>query len=248
MKQEINTFLSLEDAAKEASAWILARLRAALVARTACSLVLSGGSSPKALYRSLAREYADDPVWRKVCFFWGDERLVPPEDKRSNYGMALRVLLEPLGIPENRIFRIPAELPGKNSAEAYARTVGNWLSANGAGGFDVTILGLGGDGHTASLFPDSPALADDFYSGGDPLVIPVPAPVMEPRVPRVTMTLPLLRRSASLVFFVAGGMGGGKKSILDRCRASGFRPTADIPATLAVRDRSAAWFICGEEA
>ena len=134
--------------------------RAAIGAQGRFTVALSGGSTPKALYSLLATNYADF-VWNRVFLFFGDERHVPPNDPESNYRMVNEALLTKISIPAENVFRVPAENPDADVAafeyEAQLRRFFE-LKAGEVPRFDLILLGMGPDGHTASLFPDSAAL------------------------------------------------------------------------------------------
>lgn len=152
-----------------------------------CSIALAGGSTPRPVYRRLAQVSGLD--WGSVQVYFGDERAVPPDDPESNYRMAREGLLDRIPVPDDQRHRIEAErddLP--RVAAAYARALPDPL--------DVVVLGIGEDGHTASLFPRSPALS------GEQRVAVVEAP--EPPVRRVTLTPPVISSARSLVVLAAG--------------------------------------------
>jgi 6-phosphogluconolactonase len=127
-------------------------------------VALAGGSTPKAAYALLAAPPLRDAVdWGRVRFFFGDERCVPPDDDQSNYKMARTALLEPLGIAASSVFRMHGEDDPATAAAAYADVLRAELEADDEGvpAFDLVMLGMGPDGHTASLFPGSDPLEDD---------------------------------------------------------------------------------------
>jgi len=170
-----------EEAAQEAAA------RLAIVAGGG-HLVLAGGSTPRRAYELAAERRSD---WSRAEVWWGDERCVPPDDERSNYLMARQALLETLAVPPRHVHRIQGELDPETAAGAYSRELGDRE-------LDLVLLGLGPDGHTASLFPHSPALAERERAA-----VAVEAG-LEPFVPRVTLTLPALERARIVLFLVAG--------------------------------------------
>jgi 6-phosphogluconolactonase len=138
--------------------------KAALAARGRFELALAGGSTPKAAYALLAQTPLRDELdWSKVRFFFGDERCVPPADEQSNYRMARLALLEPLGIASNAIFRMRGEDKPQAAARAYAEVLRRELEFDDEDvpRFDLVMLGMGPDGHTASLFPGTDPLEDD---------------------------------------------------------------------------------------
>lgn len=189
-------WLVVDDAAalaRHAAREVVAALGAALTDRGQASWVLSGGSTPLLLFRRLAAEPAALD-WRRVSFYWADERCVPPERPESNYGAARRELLDRLPVTGERVHRIRGELPPAEAVRRYERQV---AAALAAGQFDLVLLGLGADGHTASLFPGAlPAV-----SGGR-LVAATTSPV--PPAARVSLTPAALSASRRTIFMVAG--------------------------------------------
>jgi 6-phosphogluconolactonase len=167
---------------------------------------LAGGSTPKALYRLLASpEFANKTDWSKVFFFFGDERNVPTDDEESNFRMARENLLEPLNIPENQIFRWKTELnDAEKIAADYEETIVSYFRPIRANQepeefhlFDLMILGMGADGHTASIFPFTEALNEKVKSA-------VANRVEKLGQTRLTLTLPVIRNSSNVMFLVAG--------------------------------------------
>ena len=156
--------------------------RLAEQARAGGSIVLTGGSTPKVAYE-IAAEL--EPDWSRVDVWWGDERCVPPNDELSNYGMAKQALLDRLAVAPRSVHRM-------ESVEQYARAL------EGVGTFDLVLLGLGPDGHIASLFPNFPTL-----DVTDRDVVGTPAG-HEPYVDRISLTLPRLRNAREVLFLVTG--------------------------------------------
>jgi 6-phosphogluconolactonase len=170
-------------------------------------VMLSGGSTPRALHEVLSQpDYAGRIDWSHVQFFWGDERCVPPDHPDSNYRMAAETLLKHVPIPAANIHRIRGELSPQHAAADYQRSLSEHFmifpdeTGRPLPQFDLILLGLGTDGHTASLFPGSDALAEDRE-----WVTSIPhdrSP--EPLVPRVTITLPVIQAANQILFLVAG--------------------------------------------
>jgi 6-phosphogluconolactonase len=161
------------------------------------TVALAGGSTPKSLYRLLAgAEFKDKIDWQRVNFFFGDERYVPPTDAESNFRMAKENLFDLLGtLPEN-IFRWPTEsAAAEQAAEEYETALRNFFK--GSPRFDLVLLGMGADGHTASLFPYTEALTENSR-------LAVSNWVEKLGVYRLTMTFPLLNSAANIIFLVAG--------------------------------------------
>ena len=162
-------------------AWVCG-MQLATLASGGGSIVLTGGSTPKRAYE-IAVEL--EPDWSRVDVWWGDERCVPPDDERSNFGMAKEALLDRLAVAPRSVHRM-------ESVEQYTSELA------GVGTFDLVLLGLGPDGHVVSLFPDFPTL--DIT---DRDVVGTPAG-HEPFVDRITLTLPRLRNTRELLFLVTG--------------------------------------------
>lgn len=162
-------------------------------------VALAGGSTPKQFYEALAHaSFAEDFQWDHVHLFWGDERCVPPGHPDSNYGMAQEVLLTQISIPEKNIHRMRGESIPEEAARRYAEELRQTLeSKNNVPQFDWIVLGMGTDGHTASLFPGQEAVWDTAD-----LCAVASHPESEQR--RVTFTLRLLRNAKKVSFLVTG--------------------------------------------
>lgn len=214
------------DRLTEAVAYAIAdRLAMAVRTRGSCSIALSGGRTPRALYDRLARNHRKDIPWAQVHIFWGDERYVPRDDERSNYRMASEALLGYVPVPAANIHRMPTEpADPHDAAAAYEHVLQAHFGAPWPQ-FDLVLLGLGDDGHTASLFPGSPAL-DEV----ERWVVAVTGP-SEPRV-RLTLTLPVITHAAVIDVIVSGRPKAEplRQALADdadprRCPASAVRRT-----------------------
>jgi 6-phosphogluconolactonase len=162
-----------------------------------CSLALSGGSTPRTLYGLLASEFREQIPWTQVHVFWGDERYVPSDDPDSNYRMARETLLDRVPCPATNIHPMPTGFPSADAAARdYERSLRSYFASDWPH-FDVILLGLGEEGHTASLFPGSPALGERTR-----WVVAVKAPAEPPM--RLTLTLPALIGAANIYVLVAG--------------------------------------------
>jgi 6-phosphogluconolactonase len=202
------------------------------------ALSLSGGSTPKLLYELLATpEFRDRMPWERVHLFWGDERFVPHDHADSNYRMTREAMLDHLPIPPENIHAVPTDTTPADGAARYDRTLRVFYGRENLDAsrplFDVTLLGLGEDGHTASLFPGTPALDESLA-----WVTPVTTHVAQPRV---TLTYPAIASSGTVLFLAAGA---GKRAILQRVwQGDHALPSARVRAvgrTLWVVDRAAA--------
>jgi 6-phosphogluconolactonase len=162
------------------------------------SLVLSGGNTPKSLYELLASPaYRSQIDWAKVEIYFGDERCVPPTDSQSNYHMAQTAMLSKLPIDESRIHRIRGEIDPEAAAIEYGRLLKSKFGDRGGGGPDMVLLGMGDDGHTASLFPGMAALNETHHRCTSNFVPKLDAW-------RVTMTYPFLNGAATVMVLVVG--------------------------------------------
>lgn len=171
----------------EAAARIAGGLEASVVARGWASIALAGGGSPRPVYQRLA---AMTLPWNRIDVFFGDERAVPPEHRDSNYHMAAETLLDPAGVPMARRHRMPADAADRVSAAAdYAELLPERL--------DLLILGVGRDGHTASLFPGSRAVKENWYH-----VVPSESP--EPPTLRLTITPPVIAAARARLVLARG--------------------------------------------
>ncbi len=216
--------------------------RAPTPGRPRFSLALSGGSTPERLFRLLAADYARRVGWREIEIGFADERAVAPDDARSNFALARRALLAPLDVPAERIHRIPGELrPTGAAARAYEGAL-RALFADGRGTFDAVLLGMGPDGHTASLFPGASTLREVAR-----WVRVEPAPALEPKVPRITLTLPALAAARCVLFLV---LGAEKRPALTDVLRDPRRgtPEATLPAARVRARESVEWFVDSEAA
>ena len=186
----------------------------------ALSLALSGGATPRRLYELLAGEAGEKVPWERIGLFWGDERCVPPKDVRSNYSMVARTGL--LGRPLAGVHRMLGEWPPEEAAAHYEDELKQIFPARRLPRFDLALLGLGVDGHVASIFPGSPGLTDrgrwilptEVYEG----------------TRRLTVTLPVLAAARSLLFLVSGeSKAEAVRQVLSKERNVGDQP---MPARL----------------
>jgi 6-phosphogluconolactonase len=223
--------------AEAAADRIVASARNAIRRRGRFRIALSGGSAPRLVYPLLIAPPRRDAVdWSKVEFFWGDERAVPPDDPESNYGLARRLLLDNLpGVRAESVHRMPADEPDPEAAavrheaelgRAFALPPGRRRRPR----FDLIWLGMGPDGHTASLFPGSSVLAERIR-----WVTTATAPRTSPVAARMTFTLPLINAARAVLFVVAGA---DKAAAVRSIRAG----SPDLPAA-RVRAASTLWLL-----
>ena len=216
--------------ARHAAEWMTSM---ALAARGTFRVSLSGGSTPKALFALLASdEFVGRFPWAQVSWYWGDERFVPCDHPESNYGMTRKAMLDKAPVPAANVHPVPTDGSPEDAAARYERTL---QAAYGAAMldparplFDITLLGLGPDGHTASLLPGEPVLGERkrwvaAVSHGRPEV-------------RITMTYPVIESSRYVAFLVAGKE---KAAILKPIRASG----STVPAARVRPVGELLWFV-----
>ena len=204
MEAEIVVLPDAEALAHAAAQRFSALAREAADSRHRFSVALSGGSTPGALYRLLADEpYRGQVPWAEVHLFWGDERCVPPDDPGSSYRLAQETMIARVPIPPGNVHRVHGELDPQEAAQVYARDLGDFFRGSWPQ-FDLVLLGLGEDGHTASLFPGSPALHETAR-----LAVAVEAHYQDRPAPRVTLTLPVLNAARQVLFLVTGSAKAG---------------------------------------
>ncbi|MEZ5063698.1 MAG: 6-phosphogluconolactonase [bacterium] len=212
------------------ASWLTERARSS---SGAFRLVLSGGHTPAPLYARLASSpWRDRFPWHRTDFYWGDERCVSADDPESNSGMARRQLLAHVPVAPDHVHPIPGEMAPPGAAAAYEQTLRDVYGAPALDParplFDVTLLGLGEDGHTASLFPGTEALAERARW--------VTTVRPEGKTPRVTLTYPALESSRCVAFLVSGE---SKASILRRVRGG----ASDAPAARLRPVGEVVWFV-----
>ena len=206
--------------ARVAAAWLADEMRKAVAQAGRCALAMSGGSTPRPAYERLAAQ--EDVPWEAVEVYFGDERAVPPSDAQSNYRMAREALLDRVRLSPDRIHRMEADDPDREAAAArYAALLPSAL--------DILVLGMGPDGHTASLFPGSPALRET-----EKKVVPARAPV--PPSERLTVTPPVIATARRVAVLAAGA---GKAAVVARVLRGPWQPDA-LPAQLA---REGTWLL-----
>lgn len=205
----------------------------AVSARGKCLIALSGGHTPEHANRIWASEYRDKMPWAKTHFFWGDERFVAADDPKSNYRMARETLFKNVAVPPENIHPIPAGVgQPDDAAKEYERVLRTFIGDAGPS-FDVLFLGVGVEGHTASLFPDSPALGEEKR-----WVVGVRAPA-EPPI-RISLTFPLLRRARATYFLVAGA---DKQGIVATLRRNAPAETSKLPVAMLKPEGEVIWFL-----
>ncbi len=209
-----------------AAAWIAGTIASVLAKRDRCSIALAGGHTPRAIYEHLAERYVDVP-WVLVDVYFGDERRVPPDDPASNYRMAYDTLLSRVPIEPERVHRMQGE---REDASSAAREYASILPTS----LDIILLGVGADGHTASLFPFASALRERELR-----VLPSTSPV--PPVGRLTITPPVIAAAEHVAVIAAGS---AKASAVAGALEGNFAPY-ELPVQFALRG---SWILDGAAA
>ncbi len=222
------TSANLEEVSRAAADLIVELAATAVNERGFFSLCLAGGHTPARLYELLATDYHERINWRQTFVFWGDERLVPLDHKDSNYRLAAAHLLPCLPKTNIKTVAVTADDP-ETAARLYEEDIECFRREQGIGDgplFDCVLLGMGPDGHCASLFPGSPLLTEEKK-----LVAAIAEPAGSPPVVRITLTLPALAASRAVIFMVSGSKkleivseilsGGGLRFPAARIRSQG---------------------------
>jgi 6-phosphogluconolactonase len=208
----------------------------AIAQRGRFTIALSGGSTPKSLFTLLASNARSSLNWERTFFFWGDERHVPPDNPDSNYLMAQETLLAKVPVPPANVFRVLAENPDADSAAlSYEQTLRKFfaLEPGQFPRFDLILLGMGPDGHTASLFPETAALQEKSR-------LVVANWVEKLKTSRITLTLPVLNAARCVAFLVSGM----DKAAVLRTVLQSDAPAEQYPSKLVQpTDGKLIWFV-----
>lgn len=222
----IKTYPDPETLAREAALHFIECANEAIAEHDHFAVALAGGSTPKALYETLATvELVSRVEWEKVHVFWGDERCVAPNHEDSNYRMAFNVMLRHLPIPVKQIYRMEGELEPKEAAKTYEDRLKRFFQQNPPR-FDLVLLGMGDDGHTASLFPGTKALSETKKWV-------VANYVRKLSAWRLTLTAWTINQAANVTFLISGE---SKAEALQRVLAGRFTPE-EVPAQMIRPER-----------
>lgn len=231
----VRVYADKQALAEAAARDFVAKAAEAIEERGRFTVALAGGSTPKTAYELLARDHASEVDWANVHIFYGDERSVPPEHEDSNYRMSKEALLD--HISAGSVHRMQGELPPEQAARAYEAELRNSFPDEDLPSLDLVMLGIGGDGHTASLFPGTPALDEmDRWA--------VENPVEKLETIRITLTAPVINAARTVNFFVAGG---DKAEALREILKGDGNPYT-YPAKLVKPRTGANWMLDGEAA
>ncbi|HWG59096.1 MAG TPA: 6-phosphogluconolactonase [Candidatus Acidoferrales bacterium] len=239
MQMNIGVYPDLDALSGAALEALLSAIGPAIQERGRFAVALSGGHTPARLYALwAAAPFRDRTPWDRMHLFWGDERFVPLDDPLSNYRLVREALITRVPIPDANVHPFPVQLPRpEDAAAAYERELHDFFSA-GAPAFDVQLQGLGAEGHTASIFPGSPALEERSR-----WVMAVEAPANPRR--RLTLTPAVLNCGRKTIFLVSGA---GKRAIVAALRAESSPEKSDYPAARIKLSGEVRWFLDREAA
>jgi 6-phosphogluconolactonase len=234
MKSDIRIFKDLENLSRHAAELFVERAAQAIKERGHFLVALNGGGTPTRLFQLLASNYRDEVEWSRVHVFWGDERCVPPDDPGSSYGQAKEILLHYVAVPESNIHRVKGELDPASSSTEYAQILKSFAKADlEFPRFDLVYLGMGEDGHTASLFPGS--MVDVTEA-----VIPVTAKYQDRPANRVTMTQVVFNQARRVVFMATGEK---KASTLAEVLSDRYNPDLYPAQRIDPKDGELIWLV-----
>ena len=234
MNPDVRIFQDLEQLSRHAAELLVEQAAQAIQERGRFLATLNGGNTPNRLFQLLATEHRDQVDWRKTHVFWGDERCVPATDPGSSYGQAQGIFLMHVPIPENQVHRVQGELAPASAAMEYAQILESFGEDHlDFPRFDLIYLGMGEDGHTASLFPGSPVDVAES-------VIPVTANYQDRPANRVTMT-PRVFNQARIVVFMASGEK--KANTLAEVLSDRYNPELYPAQRIDPRDGELIWLV-----
>ncbi|MCI4336367.1 MAG: 6-phosphogluconolactonase [Thermoplasmata archaeon] len=225
-----------ESAAQALAAFLTGRLERADRSTGRSTISLCGGSTPARLYEIAGRSWRDQPWSRRLQIYWGDERFVPPTSAQSNYRLAAETLLAGGWFDPTHVHPVPTQSsPTPDfAAQEYEAVLHTSFPARSST-LDVALMGIGPDGHTASLFPGQPSLREPTR-----WALPVPNSPLPPLVARVTLTLPFLNRSRTVVVFATGAE---KASIVRQALAPVCEGESPLPVTRVQGTEETIWFL-----
>ncbi|MGD8383566.1 MAG: 6-phosphogluconolactonase [Syntrophobacterales bacterium] len=241
-KPEIRSYSSLSELSLAAAEFIAQLAEARIKERGIFTFVLSGGTTPRLLYEELAKEpHASRVDWQQTHLFWGDERCVPSDNPDSNFSLAFQALISKVDVPPANIHRIPAATGSpKDGAKEYEKRLREFFqhfvksdSIISFPFFDLVLLGIGQDGHIASLFPGDAALEEK-----ERWVVAVDGLNALPPVPRITLTLPAINKARNVIFLAAGS---NKREVFQQVVIN--PETSAYPAARVKPSGSLLWFI-----
>ena len=236
--RRIDVYPDLANLSRAAAAQFAELAASAVTLRGKFTVALSGGNTPKELYHLLASDFRTQLPWDRIHAFWGDERYVPFGDLSSNYGTARVAFLDPVGMPDSNIHPMPTSFADPAEAAAVYETTLRSFFSDSPPAFDLILLGMGSDGHIASLFPSSPALADTSR-----WVVGVEVDAVPPR--RLSLTLPVINGARAVIVLVAGEE---KRDAVRNVLVRAKKARRGLPATLLEGRGEVHWLLDREAA
>ncbi len=234
MNPDLRIFQNLEFLSYAAAQLFFDQAEQSIKDRGRFLVALTGGSTPERLFQLLAQDKSGKIDWNKTHAFWGDERCVPPDNPESNYGMARELLLRHVNIPDANVHRIQGELGPLKASEDYGRVLEQFASPPSRWPrFDLVLLGMGEDGHTASLFPGSPVETHGPTEA-------VTAHYQDRPAERVTLTPPVFN-TARLVLFML--VGGNKALTLSKVLSDTHQPQLYPAQRIGPEDGKLIWLV-----
>lgn len=232
----VNVFHNYETMSRAATEQFISNAKEVFAKPGPFSVALAGGSTPRRLYELLTGPYRNQIQWQRIHLFWGDERYVPPSASESNYRTAYDAFIQHVPIPPDYVHRIPTdgESPEEDAA-AYESTLRQFFDKRGGDHtFDLVMLGIGEDGHTASLFPENAPFEGDATG---PWVQAVEAPPRHPCQQRITLTPSIINNARDVLFLASGAAKqDALRSVLDD-------PDSPLPAAQIRSQRNLFWFL-----
>lgn len=233
----VRIFADKEALSHAAAEYLVAVIKDTLEEQDYFSLALTGGSSPGRLYELLAGPYSERIPWAQIHLFWGDDRYVPRDDPDSNQGAAFRDFIDHIPIPAAQVYPIPVDIaPAEAAAAAYQETILDFFDG-APPTFDLVLLGLGGDGHVASLFPENHPETSLATVDSAQWVQAVMAPERVSPRPRITLTLPAINWARRVLFIVPGAQKE------DAVRQIVREPNGTLPGAYVHARRQLCWFV-----
>ena len=234
----IYTFNNLNELSDAVAGWMMPRIKTAIEQNGRFTIALSGGSTPEKLYALLATEpYRQGIDWSKMHIFWGDERVVPFEDERNNAKMTYNKLLDLVPVPPSQIHVMQTDIDPEAAAGQYNDILHQYFGVTGTT-FDLTLLGMGDDGHTLSVFPGS-ELVEEKTAWVKAIFVPAQ------KMYRITLTPPLVNRSAAVAFLTAGS---NKATTLKQIVEGEYNPLKYPSQLIHPQNSELYWFIDKEAA
>ena len=230
---KVHIYKDPQEVSEALAQWISDQIEEVLSKQESCTLVLSGGETPKPLFKKLATEEFQKKInWKRVHIFWSDERVVPSNDARNNANNAYDLLIDHLDIPVNHVHTMRTDIEPNFSVDAYRALLHEFFD-NTSQTFDLVLLGMGDDGHTMSLFPGSPIIEEHTHWVNSVYN-------SDQKMHRITLMPILINRAARIAFMVEGS---GKAAVLKEVLEGKYQPTKLPAQIIKPTDGELHWFL-----